>query len=274
MDLFEKFKTYGFFTFEMLINFNSFGFFRDACRVMKVSYENDEAFSDLSELVEYEPTQVSASKQSEELLNKIAGGVYWQQIVKDYKVGKIDGYQAEQRLSIEYKQRLKKIYKYVLDMPVRLKSGQRPKYRMIHVCDHEDGCYLMAENMQRRKEELFLDIQQKGQLTLFDVDDCGVSSSVEGDLITRDELFNLVKISLLNAPKEIRLTKFLAKFVNENGLICQFNDIHNILQELYDNGVIDIIRTPAYRNNSKKPTTFWNEKESDGKTITIRRREL
>lgn len=271
MDLFAQFKTFGFSSFEMLINFNSFGFFRDACQVMSVNCDNDAAFSDLSELVEYEPTQVSASKQSEELLNQVAGGDYWKAIVKDYNDGKINGYQAEKRLSAEYKQQLKKLYNYVLDMPVRLKPGQRPKYRMIHICDHEDGCYLMAENMQRRKEELFLDIQQCGQLNIFDSFDSGYSSSVEGDLITKEELTTLVKESLEKAPTEIRLTKFLAGFVNENGLLCQFSEIHSILDDLSVEGVIQIIRNPAYRKNSTKPTTFWSEKESEGKTITIRR---
>ena len=99
-------------------------------------------------------------------------------IVRDFQAGRIDGYQAERRLSAEYKQHLKQKYKYVLDMPIRLKPGQRPKYRMIHVCDHEDGCFLMAENMQRRKDELFVNIQQNGQLSLFNMMST-VTSTVE-----------------------------------------------------------------------------------------------
>lgn len=152
--LFDEIGTYGFRSFEMLINFNSFGFFRDACRVMKVDISQDDALMGLDDLVEYEPTTVTASPQSENLLTRIAGGNYWMDIVMDFQMGRIDGYQAERRLSAEYKQHLKQKYKYVLDMPIRLKPGQRPKYRMIHVCDHEDGCFLMAENMQRRKDEL------------------------------------------------------------------------------------------------------------------------
>ncbi len=68
--LFSSFNIYGFAKFEMLINFNSFGFFRDACRVMNVKCDEDEAFKDLSDLVEYEPTEVDSSKQSEELLTR------------------------------------------------------------------------------------------------------------------------------------------------------------------------------------------------------------
>ena len=50
--LFDQFQTFGFNTFEMLINFNSFGFFRDACRVMCVEYKNDVALQGLEDLVE------------------------------------------------------------------------------------------------------------------------------------------------------------------------------------------------------------------------------
>lgn len=146
--LFDEIGTYGFRSFEMLINFNSFGFFRDACRVMKVDISQDDALMGLDDLVEYEPTTVTASPQSENLLTRIAGGNYWMDIVRDFQMGRIDGYQAERRLSAEYKQHLKQKYKYVLDMPIRLKPGQRPKYRMIHVCDHEDGCFLMADGFK------------------------------------------------------------------------------------------------------------------------------
>lgn len=158
--LFDQFQTMGFNTFEMLINFNSFGFFRDACRVMSVDYKNDKALQGLEDLVEYDPSSVTNSDKPAEMLTSIAGGDYWKAIVMDYKASRIDGYKAEQRLSTEYKQRLKQRYKYVLDMPIRLKSGSRPKYRMIHVCDHEDGCFLMAQNMQNRKMSYILIFSQ------------------------------------------------------------------------------------------------------------------
>jgi hypothetical protein len=158
--LFEKFNSLGFHSLEMLINFNSFGFFRDACRVMKVNYQNDDALNGLDDLVEYDPTIVSSTQQSEKLLTSIADGDYWKQIVADYQLKKLNGYQAERRLSTEYKQRLRLKFAYVLDMPIRLKPGQRPKYRMIHVSDHEDGCFLMAQNMQKERAS-FLSIFNK-----------------------------------------------------------------------------------------------------------------
>lgn len=267
--LFDRFKTFGFRTFEMLINFNSFGFFRDACRVMRVDYKNDEALRDLDDLVEYEPTHVSASQQSEDLLINIAGGDYWKAIVSDYQAGRINGYQAEKRLSTEYKQRLRQRFGYVLDMPIRLKAGQRPKYRMIHVCDHEDGCFLMAQNMQKRKDELFINIQQGGQPTLFDIAPT-FSSTVENELMTTDQIKETLNEHLSRFPGEVGLRKFLASFVNDYGLLCEFKMIYDILEELNTCGMIDINRVPAFTETGK-PSMFWEEIKN--KKIIIRRRK-
>lgn len=265
-ELFGKFKMLGFNTFEMLINFNSFGFFRNACKVMSVNYSNDEALISLDDLIEYEPTTFDTNFQSETLLNSIAGGDYWKDIVRDFNDNKFDGYKAEQILSDRYKQQLKKHFSYVLDLPIRLKAGQRPKYRMIHACDHKDGCFLMAQNMQKRKEELFLNIQQSGQLTLFDIiPEC--SSTAEGDFITMEEITEKVG-KLLNDYHEIGLTEYIAAFVNEYGLICDFKTIYDSLNSLAQKNEVKILRNPAYKKNGKQ-STFWEE--SKGKTVTLRR---
>ena len=267
--LFSEFQTYGFNSFEMLINFNSFGFFRDACRVMRVEFAKDEAFQGLEDLVEYEPTVVSATQQSKDLLTRIAGGDYWMAIVKDYKDGFINGYQAEKRFSNEYKHRLKQRYKYVLDIPIRLKQEHRPKYRMIHVCDHEDGCFLMADNMQRRKDELFTNVQQGGQMSIFDVVP-DYTATAEGEILTESDIEKMVKNLTQNMESDVRITVFLAQFCNEYGIVCPFTMIHTILERMEENGEIDIVRNPAMTKAGKK-RRFWDEK--DGKTVTIRRHQ-
>lgn len=266
--LFDKFQAMGFHSFEMLINFNSFGFFRDACRVMAVDYKNDSALQGLEDLVEYDHTSVITLDKPVDMLSSIAGGDYWKAIVQDYKAKRIDGYKAEQQLSTEYKQRLKMRYSYVLDMPIRLKSGSRPKYRMIHVCDHEAGCFLMAQNIQNRKDELYTNIQTGGQLSVFDIMP-GVSQSVEGEWISRDEVKQKVQDTIVKAEKEIGITKFIATFVNENGLICNFDLIYEILKELEQENKILIVRNPAFSEKVKRPSTFMTEDKN--KTVTIRR---
>lgn len=265
--LFDKFDTYGFQSLEMLINFNSFGFFRDACRVMGASYIEDEALRDLDDLVEYDPATVSSSKQSEDLLCRIAGGDYWKDIVLSYRNNEINGYKAEKRLSTEYKERLKKRYSYVLDMPIRLKSGSRPKYRMIHVCNHAEGCFLMAENMQKRKDELFTNIQQKQQGSLLNLIP-SMASTVENEFITADDIKFLVKNLIAEIEDEISITKFLAIFVNKNGLLCEFKMIYTILEELSNSGLISISRKPSHTEGGKA-SIFWLEKKD--RQVILRR---
>jgi len=87
-------------TAELLINLNSFGFIREACRAMKVAFREreDEIFCDLDE---YD----SSIMDSIDELNEIAGGNYWQQIVRDYDGGSIDCYQAEKEFAQKYKLR-------------------------------------------------------------------------------------------------------------------------------------------------------------------------
>ncbi|MCL2520350.1 MAG: three-Cys-motif partner protein TcmP [Spirochaetaceae bacterium] len=104
-------------TAELLINFNSHGFLREACRVKKITLreQEDEFFSDLKE---YD----SSIFQHINELNDIADGDYWQAIIEEYYQEEINWYQAEQKFSYQYKQCLKKKYKYVLDMPICLKK--------------------------------------------------------------------------------------------------------------------------------------------------------
>jgi three-Cys-motif partner protein len=261
---FDKFNAGWFNSFEMLINLNSFGFFRDACKVMKVDYNRDEALVDLTDLVEYEPTVVSASPQSEQLLTRVAGGDYWKYIVRDYENKKIDGYQAERQFSEEYKQQLREKYDYVLDMPIRLKPKNRPKYRMIHVCNHKDGCYLMAQNMLKRKEELFLNIQEGGQMSLFDI-----KSSVENEDISMDDVIDKLKRHLSQYTNDIRITQMIADFYTENGLLCELSMLHDALERLETENYVKVIRYPLLTKKTKKPTTFWEE--NDNHKVLIRR---
>jgi len=260
-ELFDKFSSYGFNSIELLINMNSFGFFRDACRVMKVDYKNDEALNSLEDIVEYDPTQMSPSQQSEALLNSIAGGDYWKPIVMDYKAGKFDGYEAEKRFSTKYKERLRQKYTYVLDMPIRLKAGQRPKYRMIHVSNHEHGCILMADNMASRSDELFIEVQQSGQLSLFNL-------NVENEIINEDEIQEKMQVFLENFPQGIGADKLLACFFTEYGVICKSGLIKKTWKSMENSGIISVVRTPALTENNNLSRTFT---ESKKQSVTIRR---
>jgi three-Cys-motif partner protein len=268
-----SFADKGFPSIELLINMNSFGFIRDACRIMKADKAMmDAAFENLDiDLVEYDPAEVSSTEQSAELMTSIAGGEYWKGIVSDLQTGKIDGYEAEERFSAEYRQQLRKKFKYVLDMPIRLKGGQRPKYRMIHVTQHPDGCYLMAENMQNRKEQLFTWLQDHDQLTLWDMDSNNVRD-MGGSYITKDDIKKKLQGLITRYASEIRLKPLLTDFVNEYGVLCDFNIIHELLDTLQTEGVINIIRSPANSEKTGKPLKFWDDGKGDHEVIIRRLR--
>jgi hypothetical protein len=95
-----------------------------------------------------------------------------------------------------------------------------------------------------------------------------VASTVENELLSKDEISGKLKGHIARLPKEVGLTKFLATFVNDYGLLCDFSMIHDILEDMKGNGAIDIVRDPALTQNGK-PRTFWEEKRDQ--TITIRR---
>jgi len=261
--LFNKFSSFGFGSIEMLINVNTFGFFRDACRVLRVDkVQLDEAFSDLDDfIVEYAPTKVDDSEHSKTLLSEIAGGDYWVDIVREYQENRIDGYQAEMRFSTEYKQQLKRIFKYVLDIPIRIKPNQCPKYRMVHVSNHEDGCILMANNMAARKDELFIDIQNKGQLSF-------LIQTSENEIIGIEEIYCKVEAYLQNNKENIRLNALLASFFTDCGVICKSGDLIEILRMMERSGKIQVNRYPSTTEKTGKPSTFFSER--NGKSVIIR----
>ena len=242
--LFDKFAGYGFNSIEMLINMNSFGFIRDACSVFGVAFSDVEPFE---ELVEYDPS----SAKSIQTLNNIAGGDYWISIVADYKARKITGYEAEQRFSKEYCERLRKKYKYVLNMPIRLKVGQRPKYRMIHATNHVDGCILMYKNICKRWERLGY-IQTQGQGSLWDL-------TMEGEIVDDDTICALMKQHVSQYITFTRLNIVIADFLLKHGILCKPDAIRNTIKYLEDIGFIDVNRYYRSNRNKKPRRRFYTE---------------
>lgn len=249
-------------TAELLINLNSFGFIREACRVMKVAFreKEDEVFSDLEE---YDSSVMNSIDE----LNSIAGDGYWQSIITDYSKGKIDCYQAEKAFAKQYKLRLRQKYTYVLDMPIRLKAGQHPKYRMIHATKHPDGCILMGDNIAKRTDRLVIEIQDGGQLTL-------LPQTAENEIIDEKILEEKVQELLSKTMDLTRLNKFLADFYNEYGVLCDLSRLSSgrggsILKTFEKDGKILVSRNPAFTDKGK-PTKFWQE--SNGNTLMLKRK--
>ena len=76
---------------------------------------------------------------------------------------------AEELFINEYAKQIKNLFTYVVNIPIRLKIGTIPKYRLIFGSNHPDGMILMADNMSRSWKELKKD-KSGGQNALFEYD--------------------------------------------------------------------------------------------------------
>lgn len=227
---------------EILMNFNAFGFFRDACRVMHQRVPYEEEF--------HEDEETPLENLSEELLNNRVGSDFWKDVVRSHGDGCINGYDAEKLIADGFVRNLRKIYKYVLSIPMRVPSGC-PKYRMIHATRNMDGCFLMAENMQKRKTELDIGEQGEQQLEMFE-------TCVEGKYVSSQDIWQWVD-KLLSSNKEFRLTEFLSQLVCDNRLIGDFELVIDRLRYLESIGDIEVKRDPA-KTKAGRESAFWEEK--------------
>ena len=253
--LFKKLANMDLNSFELLINMNSFGFIREACHALNIKFDIDVS----DDIIEYEPTILLPSKNAVQDLNNIAGGDYWISIINEYKQSKIDGYEAEIKFSEEYCKRLMQVFNYVLNMPIRLKRGQRPKYRMIHATNHEEGCILMNDNICKRWEAL-QNVQSSGQLSIF-------SEDIENNIIDKEEIRKDIINSFRYNDEFVNLNKFLAEFVSRHGVKCCTSEIKEQLKILEREKKIEVKRYPP-KTPTGKISAFWDCK--NGNMVDIR----
>ena len=271
---------------ELLLNLNSFGFIREACRVMGTAYKGEEV-----ELEEREECVVDKNSESERLMSKIAGGDYWKRIIAEYRSDNTDtsksSLKAEKDFAAIYKHTLSKLgggpFSYVLDIPIRIKEGSYPKYRMVHATNHPDGCIEMADNMIRRAGELYRDIQSHKQQSLFEFDvnqEIKAPESLVREGLVRvickqsDALIEKIQKWGLKYTKSadsgtipMRLHQILASFFCSNGIICSKKDVLDVLKKMEIDGLIAVSRNPVQTPHGA-PSKFWSDDK--GKMVFIK----
>lgn len=232
---------------ELLINLNSFGFIREACRVLGVKFDDDSIMDDL---IEYESTKLEKNQKSVEILNEIAGGDYWQDIIMQKNRGEITTSKAEEAFSTLYCEKLRNSYNYVLNMPLRIKAGQHPKYRMVHATNHIDGCLLMVDNICHRWQ-LMKKIQDNSQMSLFEED-------INNQLVDYNALADLFSDHMRKYTERQGLKGVFADFYMNNGPICDQKELKKIIRKLNDKGMLLIERYPPLTRFGQ-PSTFMSE---------------
>lgn len=253
--LFDGFARGSFNSIELLINMNSFGFIREACHAVGSTFDDKALFDDL---VEYSSTTLDASEKSIQELNEIAGGDYWKQIIDSYKSGKIDGYEAESEFSEQYCKRLMDSFKYVLNMPLRIKKGQRPKYRLIHATNHRDGCLLMVDNICNRWEAL-KDIQTGGQLQMW-------AEDFNNQIVDDEDVVRKISEHFSKYDQWISLNDAMTVFFMRHGPICSTKAVRDAIKNHVKTGRMEVLRIPESKNG--KPTKFYTE--GKGQVVSVR----
>ena len=249
-ELFQSFSTqYRFNSIELLINMNSFGFIREGCSVLGVPFEDASIFEDL---IEYESTKLEVNEKSVNVLNDIAGGDYWQAIIKAKNRSELSVYEAEAQFAEQYCDRLRQNYKYVLNMPLKIKRGQLPKYRMIHATNHVEGCLLMVDNICGRWQ-LMKEIQDGGQMQLWE-------ENYNNDMVDTEDIRKKAVEHVFGYASFCRLNAVLADFFMKYGPICKASVVKSVFKDLEAHGILEVKRSPVYTKQGRPSSFFADEK--------------
>lgn len=256
VDKFNSFKLNASKSVEMLINFNTWGFFREACRVLKADFTLD-PFVD-KYLVEYNPN----NDLNRDELNKISGGDFWISIVQRYKNKEISANEAEFELSKGIALNFNKKYKYVLNVPIKSNDNVKvPKYRLYYLTNHEDGCILMADNMYKEIKNSSIR-SRNGQLSLFEDE-----TDTEGDYKSDDDAKKMLLDNLTSDDE--RIEPFICRFLTNIGLVRGPSDLRKLLKDMEKQNRIVVTRIPNLTETGKVCTAMTEDK---GRKIYIRRK--
>jgi three-Cys-motif partner protein len=258
-DVFSTLPSSGFATQELLINLNTIGFLRNACRALKATPQKlEELDAVASDLVEEDDTQ-AASMLKPAKLSRIAGGDYWSDIAHRFIRDELEWYEAERLFSQGYCDKMRGCFAYVLNMPISFGRTNYVKYRLVHATNHPDGCYLMYSNMCKRFRE---------QRRSHNNGDDELFVTVPNDTIQdEDRAKELFRAHVSDYGTWERLTTVIADFLTQHSLVCEPAVLERVVRDLESAGAITVRRSPA-TTNTGKPSRFLTE--SNKQSVWIR----
>lgn len=208
---------------ELLLNFNSFGFIREGCRLLGV--EIDDEFGS------FEEGDDDSFSNSIENMNAIANGTYWQEIIAQKKDGIISGKEAERLFVQQYINVLSHDFEYVFEFAIKTGDNKIPKYRMIFATRHIHGALFMCENMIKCNNEMSLDNRGQ-QESIFDYDYSRISCE--------DDILSILKQDDSKQPMDCK--ELCLKVNTLDGPKYLHADIKEALLNLETRGIIRIRR--------------------------------
>jgi len=229
-------------SFELLLNFNTFGFLREGCRVLS-----------LKDFECYEDSEVYEDEQAEniERMNAIAHGDYWQTMLQQYNDDQISMSDAEKKFSARYVEKLKTIFNYVINIPIKHKRANIPKYRLIFGTNFDDGLLLMADKMSRTWKDFVIQ-DRGGQKVLFDELDFPDYIVSEGSNL--DEVI----WKLLSEPQNLK--ELFIKLFEIFGIAYSQADLRKHCKKMEENKSIIVQRIPDRTPTGRKAISYDYEK--------------
>lgn len=230
---------------EMFINFSSIGFIREGCRLLKCNdfFKNEINLDD----DDYEAQDVSI-----ENMNRIFNGQTWQRLIKDFYFRKYSFYELEEKITNEYMKNFKSKFKYCLNIPIRTKQKNTPKYRMIFCTNNDEGLILMNKNMNETLQHMKKE-EANGQISIFDLPEYKVNFiDLDGCIL-----------NLINDYIKINYKNFICKVIMEINIKYCEEDIRERLKFMEKQDKIHIDRKPINGYEPVRKLTGWNTKKYD-----------
>lgn len=246
---FKRIAEKKFSSFELLMNFNSFGFLREGCRLLEL--RKFEIYDD-SEEYELE------SGNTVSRMNAIASGTYWQDILTKYNAGQLTMQDTEKHFVEEYDKRLRTVFKYVVNIPVKKKRNNLPKYRLFFGTNHPDGLLLMADKMSRTWHDFVVE-DRNGLTILYEELDYP-------DMVGWHQYDIREDILQLTATKTL-LKDLLVALVEKYGITFPVSRLKEEIKDMEKGDLLSVERDPA-RTPGGKPTNSMDYKKY---TIRIER---
>jgi three-Cys-motif partner protein len=248
---FQQFKAGEYNTIELLLNFNTFGFLREGCRLLLQT--PSAILDDDSELV-YEDDELNTIDN----MNNIANGDYWQGLIREFYNNQEKLKNIEIAFSQKYESELKKIFKYVVNIPVINKTTSIPKYRMYYGSNSTDGLFLMVDQMNRTWKNI-LKIASHGQNELFNEESEVSVSKYLKVFFPIDYKASMDK--LFNEKNSIDMRSLYVRIIEISGITYSTSEYRKEIRTLEEEGYIKIQRENARTTTGKLSRALNFEKQ-------------
>ncbi|WP_035425428.1 three-Cys-motif partner protein TcmP [Atopobium fossor] len=236
---------------EVLLNFSTVGFLREACCVLSKEFIVPK--EDITLVDEGFDTQASLEERHARL-TQIFGNEDWVDIVRKAKNGEF--WRAELELVDNFCHRLKQddAFKFTTHIPIvdtskNIKRGGLIKYRLVHMSNHWQGCIAMNNTMIKA-------LNMERQPSLFPVDGNGAYIN-PADI---DAAFRRVLHENVRIRQKCAMGELAAMVISEMGITEKQNSLcKTYIGKLLDEGCLE--RVEKYTKTGKPSHSFGEKVE-------------